>query len=82
MSLKWGDKKRWITEPKLKWSNRFSEKELKYFNKKIPKTERNNDWIIWVANCLLGKKYSWMIWAIIAICGWIGIGYLIWMVIK
>jgi len=67
MSLKWGNKERWITEPKLKWSSKFSEKELKYFTKKIPVAERNDDWIIW---------------AILVICGLAGIGYLVWMVIK
>jgi len=46
MKQKW-DKNRWIIEPKLKWSKEFSERELKYFNKKISKEEKVNDWGWW-----------------------------------
>ena len=46
---------------------KWTKAELKYFTKKIPVAKQNNDWIIW---------------AILAICGLAGIGYLVWMMIK
>uniref|UniRef100_A0A6M3XHY0 Uncharacterized protein n=1 Tax=viral metagenome TaxID=1070528 RepID=A0A6M3XHY0_9ZZZZ len=67
MSLKWGNKERWITEPKLKWSSKFSEKELKYFTKKIPVAERTDDAIVW------------FILAMVSLCG---IGYWVWVVVR
>lgn len=41
---------------KLKWTD----KEIKYFNKKIP-VEANHDWVIW---------------AILALCSFAGLAYL------
>jgi len=47
--------------------SKWTEAELKYFTKKIPVIERNNDWIVW---------------AILAICGLAGIGYWAWTVMR
>ena len=46
--LKWINKERWITEPKLNWSKKYSEAELKYFNRPTMKAEQTNEWAWWV----------------------------------
>jgi hypothetical protein len=58
--LKRIDKERWITEPKLNWSKKYSEAELKYFNKKIPVIERAN----WLTK-LIDKYFYWVILAVL-----------------